>query len=61
MGARAVLCVGQGEQRKESEHHPAPDVAAATDLDPIVMLVVRLLAAATVTNDRISFTNRTVT
>jgi len=31
------------------------------DPNPVVMLVVRLLAAAAVTDDRIPFTNRTVT
>jgi hypothetical protein len=51
--------IWQREQRKKGKGRSATGAATATDLDPIVMLVVRLLAAAAVTNDRIAFTNRT--
>ena len=50
--------VGKRKQRKESEGRPAIDAAAAMNPNPVVMLVVGLLAAASVTNDRIPFTNR---
>jgi hypothetical protein len=47
------------ERRKESEGLPAIDATAAMNPDPLVMLIVSLLAATTVTDDRIPFTNRT--
>jgi hypothetical protein len=50
--------VGKRKQRKESEGRPTTGAAAAMDPNPVVMLVVGLLAAPSVTNDRISFTNR---
>jgi len=50
--------VRQREQRKEGESLPAYGAAATMDTNPVVMLVVCLLAAASVTNDRILFTNR---
>jgi hypothetical protein len=49
--------VGERKQRKEGEG-PGIDAAAAMDPNPVVMLVVGLLAAAAVANDRIPFTNR---
>jgi hypothetical protein len=49
--------VGKRKQRKESESRPTTGAAAAMDPNPVVMFVVGLLAAASVTNDRISFTN----
>ena len=51
--------VGKREHRKESERRPAVGAAPAMDPDPIVMLVVRLLAATSVANNRLAFTNRT--
>ena len=51
--------VGKRKHRKESERRPAVGAATAMDPDPIVMLVMRLLAATSVANDRIAFTNRT--
>jgi hypothetical protein len=51
--------VRKRERRKESEGLPAIDAAAAMNPDPVVVLVMSLLAATTVTNDRIPFTNRT--
>jgi len=50
--------VGERKQRKEGEGHPAIDAAASMDPNPVVMLLVGLLAAAAVANDRIPFTNR---
>lgn len=51
--------VGKREHRKESKRCPTVGAAAAMDPDPIVMLVMGLLAATSVANDRIAFTNRT--
>jgi hypothetical protein len=55
---QAVMRVREREHRKEGEGHPAIGTAAAPDPNPVVMLVVGLLAAPTVTNDRIVFTER---
>jgi hypothetical protein len=46
---QTVMRVGKREQRKESEGRPAIGAAAAMDPNPVVMLVVGLLAAAAVT------------
>jgi hypothetical protein len=43
---------------EESEGLPANWAATATDANPIVILIVRLLAAAAVADDRIPFTCR---
>jgi hypothetical protein len=51
--------VRKRERRKEREGLPAIDAATAMNPDPVVMLVVSLLAAAAMTNDRIVFTKRT--
>jgi hypothetical protein len=56
---QAVMRVWKRERRKESERLPAISAAAAMNPDPVVMLIVSLLAAPPVTDDRISFTNRT--
>ena len=50
--------VRERKQRQEGEGLPATGAAAATDPNPVVMLVVRLLAAASMTDDRIALTNR---
>jgi hypothetical protein len=50
--------VRKRKQRKEGEGYPAIDAAATMNPNPVVMLVVSLLAAAAVTNDRIVFTKR---
>jgi hypothetical protein len=55
---QAVMRVRKREQRKESKGRTAVGAAAAMDPNPVVMLVVSLLAAAAMTNNRISFTNR---
>jgi len=56
---QTVMRIRKRERRKESEGLPAIDAAAAMNPDPLVMLIVSLLAATTVTDDRIPFTNRT--
>ena len=50
--------VRERKQGKEGECHPAPDADAAMDPNPVVILVVGLLPAAAMTNDRIPFTKR---
>jgi hypothetical protein len=50
--------VGKREHRKESKGGPAIGAAAAMDPNPVMVLVVSLLAAAAMTDNRISFTNR---
>jgi hypothetical protein len=46
------------EQREKGEGLLATGAATATDANPVVMLIVGLLAAASVADDRITFTNR---
>jgi hypothetical protein len=50
--------VREREHRKKREGHPAISAAAAMDPNPVVILVVRLLKAPAMTNDRIPFTKR---
>jgi hypothetical protein len=50
--------VRERKEWEESESLPAIWAAAATDANPIVILIVRLLAAAAVADDRIPFTCR---
>jgi hypothetical protein len=50
--------VREREHRKKREGHPANSAATAMDPYPVVILVVRLLKAPAMTNDRIPFTNR---
>ena len=50
--------VRKREQRKKGEGLSATSAAAAMDPDPVVMLIVSLLAATAVTHNRISFTKR---
>jgi len=50
--------VGKREHRKEGEGRPATGAAAAMDPNPVMVLVVSLLAAAAMTDNRISFTYR---
>ena len=52
---QTVVRVGERKQRKKSEGLPAAGAATATDADPVVMLIVGLLAAASVADDRIAF------
>ena len=51
-----VVCVRERKQREEGEGTLATGTATATNANPIVMLIMRLLAAASVTDDRINFT-----
>ena len=55
---QAVVGVRQREQGKQGEGLPATRAKAASDPNPVVMFIVRLLAAATVANDGIPFANR---
>jgi len=50
--------VRERKQWEESEGLPANRAAAAMDANPIVMLIVCLLAAAAMADDRIPFTCR---
>jgi hypothetical protein len=56
---QAVMRVRKREQRKKSEGRPAIGAASAMDPNPVVMLVVCLLAAAPMTDNRISSTDWT--
>jgi len=55
---QAVVGVGEREQGKQGEGLPATRAKAASDPNPVVMFIVRLLATATVTDDGIAFANR---
>jgi hypothetical protein len=55
---QAVVGVGRRERGEQGESLPATRAKAASNPNPVVMLVVRLLAATTVTDDRIAFANR---
>jgi hypothetical protein len=61
LAARKQTEVGvrKRKQREKGERHPAVRAAATPNPDPIVMLVVRLLAATPVPNNRITLTDRT--
>jgi hypothetical protein len=50
--------VGKREQGKQGEGFPATRAKAASDANPVVMFIVRLLAPTTVADDRIPFANR---
>ena len=54
---QAVARVRERKPRQEGEGLSATGAATATDANPVVMRVVRLLAAASVTDDRIALTN----
>ena len=53
---QAVVRVRERKRWQEGEGLPASGATTATDPDPIVMLIVRLLAAAAMADDRIVFT-----
>jgi len=55
---QAVVGVRERKPRQEGEGLPAIGTATATDPNPFVTLVVCLLAATAVTDDRIAFANR---
>jgi hypothetical protein len=51
------MSVRERKARQEGEGLPATGAAAATYANPLVMLVVRLLAPASMTDDRIVLTS----
>ena len=53
-----VVRVRERKQREEGEGFLATGAATAMNANPIVMLIMRLLPATSVTNDRINFTHR---
>jgi hypothetical protein len=55
----AVVRVRERKGCKKGERFPATGAAATADLDPVVIPIVRLLAAASMANDRVPFTNGT--
>jgi hypothetical protein len=55
---QAVVGVRERERGKQGEGFPASRAKAASDPNPVVMFIVRLLAPATVPDDRIAFANR---
>ena len=56
MREQAVVRVRERKHRQEGKGPPALSAAARTNLDPVVILVMRLLAAASVADDRIAVT-----
>src|ERR1700747_3226133 len=56
---QTVVRVRERKQRQEGKGSLATGAAAATNVNPIVMLIMRFLAASSVANDRINFTCRT--
>jgi hypothetical protein len=75
IGILTCRCIQDGERRKIKHHpvtreatrktrekgegSPTTGAATATDTNPVVMFIVRLLTAASVADDRINFTCRT--
>jgi len=57
-GDEAVMAVGRREGRQERERLVAPVAQAAANPDPVVVFVMRLLAAAAVADDGVLGTNR---
>jgi hypothetical protein len=53
-----VVRVRERKQRHEGEGPLATGTATTTNANPIVMLIMRLLGAASVTDDRVNFTRR---
>jgi hypothetical protein len=56
---QTVVRVRERKQRQEGEGPLATGAATTANANPIVMLIMRLLAAASVTDDRIDFTSGT--
>ena len=54
---QTVVRVRERKARQEGEGLPTTGATAAPDVNPVVMLIVRLLAAASMADDRIAFTN----
>jgi hypothetical protein len=55
---QTVMSVRERKQREESEGLPATTAATAPNPDPVVVCIVRLLAATSVANDQIASTKR---
>jgi hypothetical protein len=55
---QAVMRIRDREQREEGECPPANLANPASDLNPVVVFIVRLLMAAAVSDNGIAFTNR---
>jgi len=55
---QTVVRVRERKRRQEGKGSLATEAAAATNVNPIVMLIMRLLAAASVTDDRVNLTPR---
>ena len=55
---QAVTRVRERKQREEGEGSLATGAATTTNANPIVMLIMRLLAAASVADDRVNCTRR---
>jgi len=56
---QTVVRVRERKTREKGEGPPTTGAATATDTNPVVMFIVRLLAAASVADDRITFTSGT--
>ena len=54
---QTVVRVRERKTREEGEGLPAARAATAPDANPVVVFIVRLLAAASVADDRIAFTS----
>lgn len=57
-GDQAVVAVGRREQRQESERHPTQLAKAAANPNPIMIFVMRLFAAAAMTDEGVLGTKR---
>ena len=55
---QAVVCVGERKRRQEGEGGATTITNAAPDLNPVMMLIMSLLAPTAVANDRVAITNR---
>ncbi len=58
---QAVMRIWEGEQREKGEGPPAKLANPASDPNPVVAFIVRLLAATAMTDNGIAFTNRAST
>ena len=54
---QTIVCVRQRKQWEKGEGLPTPRTTATADVNPVVMRVVRLLAAASMADDRIAVTS----
>jgi hypothetical protein len=57
-GDEAVVTVGRREGRQKRERFVAPIAEAAANADPIVIFIMRLLAATAMANDGVLGANR---